>query len=79
MREMFRTMFSAVTSFFRAFDFGARTLENYAKWAEGESSGFEMEGRVERAARIRALREKLQIEDEKDTVLIEGESEAVPA
>ena len=55
MREMLRTMFSAFTSFFRAFDLGARTLVNYATWAESESAAFEQEARVERVARIQAL------------------------
>ena len=61
MREMFRTMFSAFTSLFRALDLGARTLENCALWAEGESSSFEAEGRVEREARMRSLRDKLEL------------------
>lgn len=63
MRSMLGTFFSAFTSFFRAFDLGARTLENYAKWAEGESSAFEAESKVERQARISALKKKLQLVD----------------
>lgn len=63
MRDMFRTAFSAFTSFFRAFDLGARTIENYATWAESESSAFEEEARLERVARIASLTEKLQLVD----------------
>ena len=63
MRLMLGTFFSAFTSFFRAFDLGARTLENYAKWAESESAAFEAESRVERQASITALRAKLGVDD----------------
>lgn len=62
MREMLRTMFSAFTSLFRALDLGARTLENCALWAEGESSSLETEARVEREARLRALYQELGLE-----------------
>ena len=71
MREMLRTMFSSCTSFFRAFELSACTLENYAKWAEGESAFFEQEGRLERLDRVRRLQEKLELQD--------GESSALPS
>lgn len=60
MREMFRTVFSSITTFFRAFELGASTLENYAKWAEGESSAFEQESRVERMSRLQNLNKQLE-------------------
>jgi hypothetical protein len=61
MREMFRTIFSSITSFFRAIEKGSETLENCAKWAECESAAFEEEARFERNARINLLQEKLQL------------------
>ena len=59
MRESLRTMFSSISSLFRALDFGARTVENYAKWSEAESAAFEAEFKIEREARITDLRTQL--------------------
>ncbi len=61
MREMFRIAFASIASLFRAIDNGARTLENYAKWAEGESAAFEAEGQVERQARLVDLKLRLTL------------------
>ena len=69
MREMFRTMFSSITSFFRAFELSACTLENYAKWAEGESAFFEQEGRLQRLGRVKKLKEKLELQGQENSAL----------
>ena len=66
MRQMFKQFFKGVTAFFSAFERGANTLDNYAKWAESESAAFEEEAAVERIARINQLREKLQLVHIKD-------------
>jgi hypothetical protein len=54
MREMFRQTFSAITTLFCAIERGAKTLDNYAKWAEGESEDFVLTSEIERTKR-RAL------------------------
>jgi hypothetical protein len=61
MRQMFKQFFSGITAFFSAFERGANTLDNYAKWAESESAAFEEEASVERTARMNQLRENLQL------------------
>lgn len=61
MRQMLKQFFKGVTAFFSAFERGANTLDNYAKWAESESAAFEEEASVERIARINQLRERLQL------------------
>ena len=66
MREVFRTMFSSITTFFRAIEKGSETLEHYAIWAERESAAFEEEASVERIARMSLLREKLQLVEIKE-------------
>ena len=63
MREMLRTMFSSITSFFRAIEKGSETMENYAKWAEAESAAFEQEAKLERTARLTELTDKLRLID----------------
>jgi hypothetical protein len=59
MRDMIRTMFSSITSLFRAVDLSSRTVENYAKWTEAESAAFEAEAKIEREGRIEKLRAQL--------------------
>ena len=59
MRESLRIMFDSISSLFRAIDFSARTIENYAKWSEAESAAFEAEAKIERQARIEELHSKL--------------------
>lgn len=61
MRQMFKQLFKGITAFFSAFERGANTLDNYAKWAESESAAFEEEASVERAARLAKLRAQLQL------------------
>jgi hypothetical protein len=56
MREMLRQFFSAITTLFRAFERGANVIDNYAKWAEIESSAFEQEAGIERQKELALLR-----------------------
>jgi len=63
MRETLRTMWASFTTMFTALNRGMTTVDNYAKWAEAESSAFEAEARVTRQSRIRALREALSVEE----------------
>ena len=56
MREMFRQFFSAITTLFRAFERSANVVDNYAKWAEIESSAFEQQAAIERQNELNLLR-----------------------
>ena len=60
MREMFRTIFSAITALFRTAEKGANTLEVYATWAEEESIAFKDQAAIERKARLDKLRTELK-------------------
>jgi hypothetical protein len=56
---MFNMIFMTITTFFTAFNRVATTADNYAKWAEEESSAFEKEARLERKAKMTALEDAL--------------------
>ncbi|MEH6616518.1 MAG: hypothetical protein V7699_01620 [Porticoccus sp.] len=60
MREMFRQVFSAITTLFRTVERGANTLDNYASWAEQESADFVEVAAIERQNKIKQLEVKLK-------------------
>lgn len=61
MREMFRTIFSAVTALFRAAEKGANSLDHIAAWAEDESATFKEQAALERKARLEELEKSLKL------------------
>ena len=56
MFSMFRQMFLALQTLFRATEKGAKALEHLATWAEEASATYANEARIERQQRIAALK-----------------------
>jgi hypothetical protein len=56
MREMFRQVFSTITTLFGAIERGATAIDNYASWAEAESAAFAAESAIERSKRLTLLK-----------------------
>lgn len=59
MREMFRQIFTTITTLFRTVERGANAFESCAKWAEAEAAHFEKEATIEREAKLNSLKAEL--------------------